>query len=98
MQDNEQGKNSQQMRFPSCFRASDSQCRSRNCPGFDPSILLDAVESERAADEAVVNKVLKKSTKNPLLNELSKEKQQEYQEKEENKHKKYLSFLQKTAE
>ncbi len=28
-----------QMRFSRVVRASDSQCRRRNCPGFDPSIL-----------------------------------------------------------
>jgi hypothetical protein len=27
------------MRFSRVVRASDCQCRSRNCPGFDPSIL-----------------------------------------------------------
>jgi hypothetical protein len=37
-------------------RASDSQCRSRNCPGFDPSILRHRGISG-AADEAVLNKV-----------------------------------------
>ncbi len=37
-------------------RASDSQCRSRNCPGFDPSILRHS-GIWGAADEAVLNKV-----------------------------------------
>jgi hypothetical protein len=27
------------MRSSRVVRASDSQCRSRNCPGFDPSLL-----------------------------------------------------------
>ncbi len=53
------------MRSSQVVRASDSQCRSRNCPGFDPSI-LDTVESEgRQTDEAVLNIVhtLKKEKK-----------------------------------
>ncbi len=40
-------------------RASDSQCHSRNCPGFDPSILRHSGILE-AADEAVLNIVNKK--------------------------------------
>ncbi len=44
---------------------SDSQCRSRNCPGFDPSVLRHS--GKGAADESVLNKVLKKKIpKNPL--------------------------------
>ncbi len=34
------------MRSSRVVRSSDSQCRSRNCPGFDPSIIPDKVESE----------------------------------------------------
>ncbi len=37
-------------------RASENQCRSRNCPGFDPNILRHSGISG-AADEAVLNKV-----------------------------------------
>ncbi len=37
--------------------ASDCQCQCRNSPGFDPSILLHS----REENEAVLNKVLKKS-------------------------------------
>ncbi len=44
-------------------RASDSQCRSRNCPGFDPSILGHSGISG-AADETVLNIAYKKE-KNP---------------------------------
>ncbi len=41
--------------------ASDSQCRSRNCPGFDPSILrLSGIWG--AADEAVLNIVHEKKS------------------------------------
>ncbi len=40
-------------------RASDNQCRSRNFPGFDPSILRHS-GIWGATDEAVLNKVLKK--------------------------------------
>ncbi len=43
--------------------ASDSQCRSRNCPYFDPSILRHCW-IWGAADVAVLNKVLK-NAKNP---------------------------------
>jgi hypothetical protein len=39
-------------------RVSDSQCQSRNFPGFDP---------RGAADEAVLNKVLKKSQNPPFF-------------------------------
>ncbi len=47
--------------------ASDSQCRSRSCPGFDPSILRHS-GIWGAADEAVMNSVHKKkiSKKSPL--------------------------------
>jgi hypothetical protein len=55
-------------------RASDSQCRrSRNCPGFDPSILRH-IGIGGVADEAVSNKVLKKFKnlrKKTLLRHLS---------------------------
>jgi hypothetical protein len=44
------------MRCTRVARASDSQCRSRNGPGFDPSILRHSGISG-AADEAVLNKV-----------------------------------------
>ncbi len=46
------------------FRVSDCQCRSRNSPGFDPSILRH-IGIWRAADEAVLNKVHFK--KSPFL-------------------------------
>ncbi len=42
------------MRSSRVVRASDSQCRSRNCPGFDPSILRHSgIWGE--TDEAVLN-------------------------------------------
>ncbi len=49
-------------------RASDCQCRSRNSPGFGPSILKHS-GILRAADEAVLNTVhrRKKIKKIPLL-------------------------------
>jgi hypothetical protein len=50
------------MRSSQVIRASNSQCRSRNCPGFDPSILQHNGKG-RAADEAVLNKVHKKIQK-----------------------------------
>ncbi len=50
------------MRSSRVVRASDSQCRSRNCPGFYPSILRHS-GIWGAADEAVLNIVHKK--KNP---------------------------------
>jgi hypothetical protein len=42
------------MRSSRVVRASDSQCRSRNCPGFDPSILRHS-GIWGATDEAVLN-------------------------------------------
>ncbi len=55
------------MRCSRVARASDSQCRSCNCPGFDPSILWNS-GIWGAADIAVLNivrkKVLKKSPEN----------------------------------
>ncbi len=45
------------MRSSRVVRASDSQCRKRNCPEFDPSILRH-VGICWAADEAMLNKVL----------------------------------------
>ncbi len=47
------------MRPSQVVRASDSQCRSRNCPGFDLSILRHS-GIWGAADEAVLNIVHKK--------------------------------------
>ncbi len=44
------------MRSNRVFGASDSQCLSRNCPGFDPSTLRHS-RIWGAADEAVLNKV-----------------------------------------
>ncbi len=52
------------MRCSRVARASDSQCRSRNCPGFDPSNLRHS-GILGASDEAVLNKVLYIRTKNP---------------------------------
>ncbi len=46
------------MRSSQVVRASDSQWRSRNCPGFDPSILWHS-GIWCAADEAVLNIVHK---------------------------------------
>ncbi len=48
-------------------RSSDSLCQSRNCPGFDPSILR-CNGMWGAADEAALSKLLKekKTKKNPL--------------------------------
>ncbi len=48
------------MRFSRVVRASDSQYRSRNCPGFDPSMLRHS-EIWGAADEIVLNTVHKKN-------------------------------------
>ncbi len=50
------------MRSSQVVRASDSQCRSRNCPGFDPSILRHS-GIWGAADEAVLNIVPKQKKK-----------------------------------
>ncbi len=56
------------MRSSQVVRASDSQCRSRNCPGFDPSILRHS-GIWGAKDEAVLNIVHKKKNpkKSPFL-------------------------------
>ncbi len=48
-----------EMRSSRVVRASDSQCRSHNYPGFDPSILLRS-GILGAAEEAVLNIVHKK--------------------------------------
>jgi hypothetical protein len=56
-------------KYSQVIRASDSQCRSRNCSGFDPSILRPAESEGRAADEALLNKELK-NKKNPPLRKL----------------------------
>ncbi len=53
------------MRSSRVVRASDSQCRSSNCPGFDPSILRHS-GIWGAADEAALNIEHKKSEKAPL--------------------------------
>ncbi len=60
------------MRFIQVVRASDYQCRSRNSPGFDPSILRNSGIGG-AADEAVLKTVRrrKKIQKIPLLKEKS---------------------------
>jgi hypothetical protein len=50
------------MRSSRVARASDSQCQSRNSPGFDPSILRHGGISG-AADETVLKKVHIKSKK-----------------------------------
>ncbi len=55
------------MRSCRVVRASDSQCRSRNCPGFDPSILRHS-GIWGAADEAVWNIVHKQERNDPPLN------------------------------
>ncbi len=53
------------MRCSRVVRASDFQCRSRNSPGFDPSILRHS-EIWGATDEAVLNTVHRiESSKNP---------------------------------
>ncbi len=44
------------MRYSREAKASDSQCRSRNCPAFDPSILRHS-GILGAAEEAVLNTV-----------------------------------------
>jgi hypothetical protein len=41
-------------------RASDSQCRGRNCPRFDPSILLHSGGIWGAVDEAVLISYIKR--------------------------------------
>jgi hypothetical protein len=53
------------MRSNRVVRASDSLWLSRNCPGFDPSILRHS-GFRRAADETVLKKVTKKIQKSPL--------------------------------
>ncbi len=50
------GEQNIRMRCSRVARASDSQCRSRNCPGFDPSILRHSGICG-AADIAVLNQV-----------------------------------------
>jgi hypothetical protein len=50
------------MRYSRVFRASDSQCRSRNCPGFNPSILRYS-RIWGAADKTVLNTVKKSPLK-----------------------------------
>jgi hypothetical protein len=54
------------MRLSRVVRASESQCSSRNCPGFDPSILRHS-GIWRAADETVLNTVHKKTQEPPLM-------------------------------
>jgi hypothetical protein len=54
------------MRSSQVVRASDSQCQSRNNPGFHFSILHHGGISE-AADEAVLYKLMKKSLNFTLL-------------------------------
>ncbi len=49
----------QWMRFSRVVRLSDSQCQSRNCHGFDPSILRHS-GIWGAADEALLKKIPKK--------------------------------------
>jgi hypothetical protein len=58
------------MRSSLVVRASDCQCRSSNCPGFDPSILRHS-EILGKADEAVLNTVHKRkeNPKNPPVKE-----------------------------
>ncbi len=57
-------KSKEYMRSSRVVRASESHCRSRKCPGFDPSILR-----HRAADETVLNIVSKKENiKNSTFN------------------------------
>jgi len=51
------------MRCRRVARSSDIQCRSRNCPGFDPSILRHS-GIWGAADEAVLIKVHTKNSQN----------------------------------
>ncbi len=52
-------------------RASDSQCRSRNCPGFDPSILWHSGKSEEPLmKQCWIQYTEKKTKKIPLLNML----------------------------
>jgi hypothetical protein len=53
------------MRFSRLVRASDSQCRNRNCPGFDPSIHRHSGIGG-AADETVLKTVHKKTKKSPF--------------------------------
>ncbi len=53
------------MRFSRVVRASDSQCHSRNCPGFDPSNLLHSWIGG-AADDTVLNTVHKKPKISPF--------------------------------
>ncbi len=54
------------MRFSRVVRASDSQCRSRNCPEFNSSILRHS-EIWLAADDAVLDEELKKTLNGRVL-------------------------------
>jgi hypothetical protein len=56
------------MRSSRVVRASDIQCRSRNCPGFDPSILRsDTVESEgRQMKQYLISDKKKNLKKSPI--------------------------------
>ncbi len=54
------------MRYSRVVRASDIQFRSRNCPGFDPSILWHS-GIWGVADEAVLNIVHKKKSIQKIL-------------------------------
>jgi hypothetical protein len=49
------------------IRASDCQCQSRNSPRGSIPASSDTVESEGAADKAVLNTVHKKNLKNPSM-------------------------------
>ncbi len=61
------------MRSSRVVRASENQCRSRNCPGFDPSILRHS-GIWGAEDEAVLYIVHKKREKNLKNTHLKKKK------------------------
>jgi hypothetical protein len=60
------------MRFRRVVRASDSQCHSLNCPGFDLGILRHSGILE-AADETMLNTIHKKnSPKNNIAGDVTK--------------------------
>ncbi len=62
------------MRSSLVVRASDSQCRSHNCPGFDPSFLRHS-EIWGVADEAMLNIVHKKKKNKKPFKKLPKNEQ-----------------------
>ncbi len=54
------------MRSSRVVRASDSQCRSRNCPWFDPSILRHSESEGRQMKQCWISYVKRKNTKRKI--------------------------------